>query len=225
MDLIKGKTAFLIHFLTNKIGAEITHAQSLGKTFSIMLAGGSSPIALYHALCENIPSWNGVHFFLGDERYCSIDHPDSNRKMIFREFLSRISITPDQIHFPQTDTNLDNDAKSYSDALEQFISAHHEIDLALVGMGNDGHTLSLFPNITSFESTQSLYIPVSQVSPHRLSGTFELLKLCREICVFAPGSKKFSVYLQTLNPQAADLLPIAKLHSGCFRTKWFLSNE
>jgi 6-phosphogluconolactonase len=119
--------------------------------FTIALSGGSTPKPLYEALATQSLPWEKIHIFWGDERYVPATHPDSNQLMARQAWLDKVSIPDSNIH-PMNATAGDpiQDAQLHEAELQQFFQTQPgEIpvfDLILLGMGDDGHTASLFPH-------------------------------------------------------------------------------
>lgn len=119
--------------------------------FTIALSGGETPKDLYKKLSaspykEKI-NWNKIHFFWGDERFVPFTDERNNAKMAYDNLLSKINISEEQIHRIYTDIDPEESAKQYEKVLyEYFDNKQTTFDLVLLGMGDDGHTLSLFPN-------------------------------------------------------------------------------
>jgi 6-phosphogluconolactonase len=124
------------------------------RTFSVALAGGSTPKALYALLAaeplrSQVP-WSSLNLFFGDERHCPPDQPDSNFRMATEAMLSKAPIDAKQVHRILAENP---DASQAADQYEQVLRSEFRVapgqrprfDLVLLGMGNEGHTLSLFP--------------------------------------------------------------------------------
>jgi 6-phosphogluconolactonase len=124
-------------------------------SFNVALAGGSTPKALYNllvndpALRSQVP-WDKIHLFFGDERHVAPDHPDSNYRMASEAMISKSPLKPEQVtrikgEYPDTEQA----ALEYEKALREYFKLkageYPRFDLVLAGMGNEGHTLSLFP--------------------------------------------------------------------------------
>jgi 6-phosphogluconolactonase len=124
-------------------------------SFNVVLAGGSTPKALY-SLLVNDPTlrsqvpWDKMHLFFGDERHVAPDHPDSNFRMAMEAMISKSPLKPEQVtrikgEYPDADRA----ALEYEKALREYFNLrdgeYSRFDLVLAGMGNEGHTLSLFP--------------------------------------------------------------------------------
>jgi 6-phosphogluconolactonase len=123
--------------------------------FNVALAGGSTPRALYNllatdtALRSQVP-WDKIHLFFGDERHVGPDHPDSNFRMATEAMISKAPLKPEQVtrikgEYPDAEQA----AREYEQALHAYFKTkdgeYPRFDLVLAGMGNEGHTLSLFP--------------------------------------------------------------------------------
>jgi len=124
------------------------------RTFSVALAGGSTPKALYALLAaeplrSQVP-WNNLNLFFGDERHVPPDHNDSNFRMATEALLSKAPIKPEQVHrILAENSDADQAAAQYEQVLRSEFhlspGQRPRFDLVLLGMGNEGHTLSLFP--------------------------------------------------------------------------------
>lgn len=118
--------------------------------FTFVLSGGSTPKLLYTLLAKEpyvqmIP-WNRIHFFWGDERAVPFTDDRNNAKMACDTLLYKVGVPEDNIHVMRTDIEPEAAAKEYELVLQQFFKRNEKsFDLVLLGMGDDGHTLSLFP--------------------------------------------------------------------------------
>lgn len=120
-------------------------------SFSVALSGGATPEALFNLLAgppyaDKIP-WDKVHLFWGDERCVPPDHPESNYNMAFRALVSKLNIPPENVHRMRGEAEPQAAATAYEDELllHLAISGKPGLDLIFLGLGSDGHTLSLFP--------------------------------------------------------------------------------
>src|ERR1700676_2721930 len=123
---------------------------------AISCSGGSTPKLLYEVLAEPAIAsrfpWERVHWFWGDERFVPHDHPDSNYRMVFDALLSRVAVPDGNIHaIPTGDLSPEQAAAAYEKTLRVFYGAdtiastRPLFDVTLLGIGEDGHTASLFP--------------------------------------------------------------------------------
>jgi 6-phosphogluconolactonase len=109
--------------------------------FHIVLAGGTTPKVIYKLLAEAGSDWQHWHIYLGDERCLASDDPERNSIMATECLLNHVSIPQSQVHFMQTELGSEAAAELYRKTLDNVSS----FDMVLLGMGEDGHTASLFP--------------------------------------------------------------------------------
>jgi 6-phosphogluconolactonase len=127
--------------------------------FSLALAGGSTPRRIYEILAgEEGPGrgidWSKVHVFFGDERTVPPDHADSNFRMANDAMLSRVALPPENVHRMIGEGDAVANARLYEDELRSFFGDDADwpaFDLVMLGMGDDGHTASLFPGTTALD--------------------------------------------------------------------------
>lgn len=162
----------------------------------VALAGGTTPRAVHEALAarKDVP-WERVHVFFGDERCVPPDHPDSNYRMAKESLLDRVPIPAQQIHRPQAEApNHDAAARAYEALLPP------ELDLVILGIGEDGHTASLFPRSPALNERARRYIPVigPKPPPERLTLTAPALETAGDIVMLAVGSGKAEAVARAL---------------------------
>lgn len=109
--------------------------------FNLVLAGGTTPKHIYTLLAEQSCDWNKWHFYIGDERCLPKNDPERNSEMIRTTLLEKIHVPKDNIHFIEAELGADEAAKKYA----EVIKSKTPFDLVMLGMGEDGHTASLFP--------------------------------------------------------------------------------
>ncbi len=159
---------------------------SIGKrnAFHLVLAGGNTPRHVYELLRDKITDWSVWHIYFGDERCLPTDHAERNSQMAAQSWLNHITIPASQIHTIPGEQGAEKAAHAYA----QTLSNVDMFDLVLLGLGEDGHTASLFPNHdwgTPSDSPATLAVndapkPPSQrvsLSARRLSQTRNLVFL------------------------------------------------
>lgn len=123
--------------------------------FDIVLAGGSTPKAVYSELPKISADWGAWHIWFGDERCLPPEHADRNSRMADDAWLSNVAIPGAQIHVMPSELGAEAAAEAYSRTLEGVV-----FDLVLLGLGEDGHTASLFPGHAWNSSPLQAAIPV-----------------------------------------------------------------
>ncbi|MCK7500650.1 MAG: 6-phosphogluconolactonase [Comamonadaceae bacterium] len=209
-------------------------AQKSGR-FCVALAGGSTPRGLYALLAEDarlraaVP-WAQTHFFWGDERHVACDHPDSNYRMVQEVLLSRVPVPPENVHRMAGESpDLETAAQAYEQLLRAFfqLSAAEfpRFDLALLGLGTDGHTASLFPGSTALEGRRRLVVTSRGAAGGvgRISLGVPVFNNASCVAFLVSGSAKARAVWATLRgPHEPMLLPaqlIAPVHG---RLVWML---
>ncbi len=125
---------------------------STGKEVHIALSGGSTPMVVFEELSanyrEHIP-WNRVHLYWGDERCVPPSDPESNYGMTKKHLLSRIDMPEENVHRIRGEGHPEEEAERYSALLKEQLPGKYRtpcFDLVILGLGEDGHTASVFPH-------------------------------------------------------------------------------
>jgi 6-phosphogluconolactonase len=149
--------------------------------FRLVLAGGSTPERTYELLTESQAKWKRWHIYFGDERCLPADHPDRNSRMAQQAFTGKVPIPLQQLHLIPAELGAEAAAENYGREIEPALP----FDLVLLGMGEDGHTASLFPghhqpeNILACAVHNAPKAPLERVtlSPAALANSREMLFL------------------------------------------------
>ncbi len=168
--------------------------------FIISLAGGSTPRGVYSQWAQRgRVDWSKVALVFGDERCVPLDDPQSNYGMVQQALLSRLKVTPYVLRMEGEDPDPDRAARRYDQQLAELLEPDERLDLALLGMGNDGHTASLFPSQETLR--EGVQHCVSTTAPdgklQRLTLTVPCLRLARQIVFLVAGQDKAAM-LQTV---------------------------
>jgi len=170
--------------------------------FRVALAGGSTPRRAYELLAEPALSpqvdWESTHVFFGDERSVPPDHPDSNYRSAFLALLSKVGVPEAQVHRMQGErSDLESAATDYEKMLSEAFALPRgpvfpRFDLVMLGMGDDGHTASLFPGTRALEETRAWVVAndVPQKTTRRLTMTAPLLNAARCVMFAVEGADK-----------------------------------
>jgi 6-phosphogluconolactonase len=181
--------------------------------FRVALAGGATPRALYPALVGGI-DWARAEIFFGDERAVPPDDPQSNYRMARETLLGRVPVAPGAVHRWRGESDdLDAAARDYERALRGADAAPW-LDLALLGLGADGHTASLFPGTTALAETSRLAVAVEvpAVGGRRLTLTYPALLGAAAVFFLVAGGGKAAALADVLRPGSA--LPAARIVNG-----------
>jgi 6-phosphogluconolactonase len=200
---------------------------------SLVLSGGSTPRTLYGLLAsefrEQIP-WTHVHVFWGDERYVSADDPESNYRMARETLLDHVpcpaaNVHPMPTHFPLPDTA----AQDYEKTLRSYFSSDApHFDLVLLGIGDEGHTASLFPGAPALAEWTRWVVAVKAPAepPVRLTLTLPALTHAANISVLVAGSKKAKALHHVLSGTPdSSAYPAAAIRSTEGTLIWWVDRE
>jgi 6-phosphogluconolactonase len=152
-----------------------------------VLAGGRTPEAAYRLLAHQAIDWTLWDCYFGDERCLPVDHAERNSQMVERALLSQIPLAPGEVHPIAAEQGAEEAAASYA----QIIAAAVPFDLVLLGVGEDGHTASLFPGRPL--DPEAWVIPVHDAPkppPERVSLGLRGLQSSRHLLVLATGAGK-----------------------------------
>jgi 6-phosphogluconolactonase len=162
---------------------------------AIALSGGSTPQPLYAALAHTDLPWERIHIFWGDERYVAANHPDSNYGMTNRVWLDLVPIPAANVHPMRTDFA---DPQLAAADYERQLAAHFGLaagefptfDLMLLGMGDDGHTASLFPHTAALSVVDRSVTVGDKDGQPRLTLTFPTIDRARTTIFLVAGASK-----------------------------------
>lgn len=171
--------------------------------FAVAVSGGCTPIRLYELLSSELYNrkieWHKVHVFWADERFVPHDNPESNYRVLQENLLSKISLPAENIHPVRTDvSSISTSAKIYEKEIRQFLGSSRSklaaFDLVLLGMGEDGHTASLFPGSQILKEKNRLVVPVSDQKHEypRVTLTLTAINKARNIVFLISGRQKAS---------------------------------
>ena len=195
--------------------------------FAVSLSGGSTPRGLYEMLSQRELPWNQIHWFWGDERNVPEDHSDSNFRMVCEALLNRVSIPQTNIHglsIQQSDPVAT--AEAYERELRKFFAddSYPSWDLALLGMGDDAHTASLFPATKAVDETKRWFIEnwVDKFDTHRYTLTAPAINSARHIWFLVSGNTKQSALASVWGSQRDPQQFPAQLIQP---TRWFVTAD
>lgn len=198
---------------------------------TVALSGGSTPKALFKKWVQpqNITrvDWKKIHFFFGDERSVPPDHNDSNYKMAMDNALAFLKIPQDHIYRMHAENEGEKHANEYALKIQQKVP-EARFDLIMLGMGDDGHTASLFPGTKALdvEDKWVVYNEVPQKHTHRMTFTFPLINRAHHICFFVLGASKKERVHHVLGEREKKLLyPCQRVGTKETKALWILDEE
>lgn len=203
--------------------------------FGVALSGGRTPVLLYQKLAnlkEGLP-WDTTHIFAVDERFVPFHYPDSNYGMLRNTLLNPVEIPPQNIHpILVEEATPQIAARKYEEELRKFFhlspDQYPEFDLILLGIGEDGHTASLFPGHPALNDTSRLATAVllDEIRHHRITLTLPVINNAKNIIFFVTGGNKAGVVEKVIrkkypalpaamvNPQNGELLFFLDVGAG-----------
>lgn len=177
----------------------------------VILPGGNTPVPSLELLAKKSLPWSKVHWYLGDERCCPQGHADRNDLMLDKHLWSRISQT--NIHRMFAELGAEKAAELYREEMKSI----EAFDVAFLGMGEDGHTASLFPDHEALEDNRSV-IPVynsPKPPPERVSLSTETLRKTKVKIVLVSGKEKATVVSRIKKGESLPINSIGDIH-------WFI---
>lgn len=201
--------------------------------FTISLSGGHTPEHLYTALskspyAEQMP-WQQVFIFWGDERYVSANDEQNNANMARRTLLNYIDIPAANIFPVQTDLNPVEAARKYEESIRNLFGREDpKFDLILLGIGENGHTASLFPHTEVLHERTRLVkeVFVEELEMYRITMTVPLINSSRNIIFLVEGEGKAEAVNTILNGKyEPDTYPAQLIKPLNGKLFWYLDNK
>jgi len=202
--------------------------------FHVALAGGSTPRNFYTGLSQrqsiDEKYWNKTHIYFGDERCVPQDHPDSNYRMARESLLTIAPLLPAHVHAMFSEhLSVEENAERYETLLHNELPAdacgHPVFDLILLGMGEDGHTASLFPGTEILQETEKSVAAqyVQKFAAWRVSLTFPTINAANHVAVLVAGEAKAGVLSNIFSTEQnhAAFYPIQQVNPAG-QLDWYL---
>ncbi|HEY8666791.1 MAG TPA: 6-phosphogluconolactonase [Tepidisphaeraceae bacterium] len=203
-------------------------AIALTGKFNVALAGGSTPKAMYRLLAmdplRGQVQWENVEIFFGDERCVPPNHPDSNFRMASETLLSLVPIPRQSIHRMRGEIDPNEAAREYGQLLKEKFG-DGGLDLCLLGMGDDGHTASLFPGTTALLESKHRCVAnyVEKLKAWRITLTAPFINRSREVMVLISGGSKAKRLHEVLEgPRDMLRLPIQLIDPAHGKLTWLV---
>ncbi len=218
--------------------SEICGSRAEGR-ISVALSGGSTPALLYEHLAKEHRSeipWGRLELFFGDERTVPLEHPDSNYRLALTTLLSRVAVPALQVHrMHAEEEDLEAAALRYEDEIRRFVPPGAlqvpSFDLIWLGLGEDGHTASLFPGTAAVNEESRIVVPnfVPSVEKHRMTFTFSLINSAQRVQFLVFGGKKAPIVREILGSQEGERgsapYPAERVSPHHGALEWLLDRE
>lgn len=200
--------------------------------FVVALAGGRTPQRTYQLLAQDplraqIP-WQQTHVFWGDERWVPADDPRNNARMARQALLDQVPIPAAQLHPMGCNGALQTAAIAYETLLHEFFrTAPPRFDLILLGLGENGHTASLFPGSTVLEEPARWVaeLALAEAGEQRLTLTLAAINQARLVVFLVTGSHKASILRQVLEETDTQSLPAQRIHPLAGELLWLVDRD
>lgn len=215
------------HFIVTAQNAIKSHGR-----FVVALSGGSTPKSIYKALVSEDKSkeinWSKVHLFWGDERPVPPEHEESNYHMAMEAGLGRLPIPTDQIHRMKAEADIENNAAEYEKKIRQTLGKNKGFDLVMLGMGDDGHTASLFPDTKALHEEKKWVVSneVPQKNTIRMTLTFPCINSAMNIAVYVLGPSKKDMLAKILLHKEKNIdLPSSLIGTKEHKALWIADED
>ncbi len=201
--------------------------------FTIVLSGGATPKGIYQRMASASYrerfNWEKIHFFWSDERWVPPEDLKSNYRMASEALLAKVKIPSRNINPIQTkNCSLQASARLYEENISGYFKLKKDefppFDLILLGVGQDGHTSSLFPGNPALLEKNRLVVPVSQegISEKRITLTLPVINHAGIVFFLARGDEKASIVAEILEDQKGQVFPANAIAPSHGKICWFL---
>ncbi len=207
------------------------YKEAVAKTgsFTVALSGGSTPKAIFTLLTTppyvSQIDWTKVHLFWSDERSVPPDDSESNFHMAMEAGFKSVGIPPSQIHRMKGETTIEEEAKLYEELLHRKLK-NKGFDYLMLGMGEDGHTASLFPGTEALKIQDRLVVAnhVPQKDTWRMTLTYPCINSSKNIVLYVLGEKKQKL-LQEIYSHKKPCYPVEKVGTEIHKALWIADIE
>ena len=216
-------------------------ATATQESFAVALSGGSTPTGMYRLLATpefaDRVDWLRVHVFWADERCVSPDHADSNYRMAYDSLLRHGPLAEENIHRIPGELEPEQAATRYEEVLRRFFTGDvpkrvkpdedmaPRFDLVLLGMGEDGHTASLFPAGQAIREEKRWVVAeyVARIAVWRVTLTPAMINAAANVVFLVAGHSKSEMLQQVLQgPYQPDMVPAQVVHPTSDRLLWLV---
>jgi 6-phosphogluconolactonase len=227
--IIPGDTKATVQFCAQQFLAIAKESIERHGFFSVALSGGSTPKPVYELISrstDNGVDWSNVKLFWSDERCVPPTDKDSNYHMTMQAGFDKLPLKKENIHRMQAEKDLEKASLEYEEIMRSQLHKGR-FDLIILGMGEDGHTASLFPFTHGLHATGRQVIGnfVPKLNTWRMTLTYEAINAGRHIAFYIMGSGKADTLLQVITgPYDPDKYPSQKIGTSNSKALWILDD-
>ena len=216
--------------LADWICSEVQKRLITQSRFTIALSGGNTPKQLFSKLASppynKKIDWSRMHIFWGDERLVPFEDERNNANMAFRELLNKVMVPESQVHVMRTDISAKASSIEYDQLLKSYFDkSKTSFDIILLGLGEDGHTLSLFPGIDIADNSNRWVLPVYLPSQKmwRITLTPAIVNRAAAVAFMVSGSSKAGIFKEVL--QGDNFYPAKLIQPANGELYWFIDEQ
>lgn len=198
----------LAHATVHRILVKAQEAISHRGMFKLVLAGGTTPQRVYELLAEHHQEWSKWQVFIGDERCLENNDPQRNSQMIKHSLLNKIDLPEQNFHVIEAQNGPEQGARDYAEVISRCLP----FDLILLGIGEDGHTASLFPG-HEYDETELTHAVYNAPKPpsERVTLSKKAISQSEDVIILVSGEAKKSAVQQW---QEGVSLPVAQIQAS-----------
>jgi 6-phosphogluconolactonase len=223
----------LAHYFASLLTSLIRKTKPSG-TFSWVLSGGNTPKLVFREIAPGLKNsihWNRVRVFWGDERCVGPEDNDSNYKMARESFLDQVNIPAANIFRIRGEAAPAGEAERYAELFSRNVDHTKGIprcDLLMLGLGEDGHTASIFPPDIHLFSSDKLFETTlhPETKQRRITATGKIINNAKTVVMLATGESKAARVAQILgHPDGCERLPAARVRPEKGEVIWMLDRQ
>ncbi len=220
--------------VAEQFSAYFVEKAGTGETFHVALSGGSTPKIVFDVLAERFSDkvdWNKVHFYWGDERCVPPTDDESNYKMTVEHLFSKIEVPKENIHRILGEKDPETEAMRYANLLEinlERVEGTPQFDLVILGMGDDGHTASIFPHQIDLWNAEDHCVVATHPDSgqKRVSLNGKVINTAKEVAFLVTGaSKADKVKAVVEKTNGSEVYPASLVHPKSGNLVWFLDMD
>jgi 6-phosphogluconolactonase len=198
--------------------------------FAVALSGGSTPKAIFQALPQapysSAIDWSKAYIFWSDERSVAPTDPDSNFRMAIDAGFKNLPIPNDHFFRMKAEDNIEENALNYEMKIKQILGSR-PLDLIMLGMGEDGHTASLFPGTKALEEKNRWVVAnhIPQKETWRMTMTYPLINKAKNIVIYVLGKSKRDMVHKVFLEDHKPPFPVSLIGTPTNKALWILDTD